>query len=298
MSSKGSGNNKRSCVQLQDEDLGRLDGLNEDEKNLETKRAYNRKIAARARQRTKDMVEGLSEQVAMHMARNKTLEQAKKDLSNKVNSLEEENLLLRQCILDPSSVSPESLVRLGLMPMLRTAAHLVAPASVSSSEDTSTSNKDQQSLYDTTHRPLHQQSQGFSDDTMGSTGSQSHTAATAAYTTSLSSMQQQQQQQHYQQHKQFDLQQGNFGGAGQQQQLPASFLAPSSTAPMPTASISSVPSQQQLLAAIGLHQNALGGAATAGNSSPWPGASEQDRQNMLLLQLLRSAQQQSPQQQP
>ena len=73
------------------------------------------------------MVDGLTEQVATYTVRNVKLEKAKDELTKKIQNLEEENRLLRQCILDPNSVSRDLFERLGLR------GHLVS--SVSSLDD-------------------------------------------------------------------------------------------------------------------------------------------------------------------
>lgn len=76
--------------------------------------SLDRMIAARARQRTKDTVNGLSDQVAMLTAQNAHLEKARAELESKVLALEEENRLLRNSSLQPYAVSRELLERLHL----------------------------------------------------------------------------------------------------------------------------------------------------------------------------------------
>ncbi|GKZ01319.1 hypothetical protein MPSEU_001082900 [Mayamaea pseudoterrestris] len=67
-----------------------------EQRRLEAKRSYNRMNAARARQRTKQQIEDLSSEVDQYTARNIQLQRLNVELVRQVESLSNENALLRQ----------------------------------------------------------------------------------------------------------------------------------------------------------------------------------------------------------
>eukprot|EP00977_Amphora_coffeiformis_P006843 scaffold1499_cov170-Amphora_coffeaeformis.AAC.22 len=72
------------------------DDDDEDLRKLEEKRAYNRKNAARARQRTKEHILELTARAERYASRNEELQQANDSLMAEVKKLTEENQRLRQ----------------------------------------------------------------------------------------------------------------------------------------------------------------------------------------------------------
>lgn len=71
----------------------------EEAKRLEAKRAYNRKNAARARQRVKDQLASLSVKVESLTNKNDKLEQANEEMGKKLAAVTEENQLLKRMIM-------------------------------------------------------------------------------------------------------------------------------------------------------------------------------------------------------
>ncbi|GKZ01320.1 hypothetical protein MPSEU_001083000 [Mayamaea pseudoterrestris] len=70
------------------------------EKLIESKRAYNRMNAARARQRTKDQIQSLRKQLNDLAESSSHLQVENNDLSERLNALESENKLLRAALLN------------------------------------------------------------------------------------------------------------------------------------------------------------------------------------------------------
>jgi hypothetical protein len=93
------GDSKRAALSTEDGSAGDGDSQPEDEedegKKLEEKRAYNRRNAARARQRVKDQLTDLSEKVENFSHQNDNLKQANEELRDKVKMLTEENQSLK-----------------------------------------------------------------------------------------------------------------------------------------------------------------------------------------------------------
>jgi len=78
----------------------------EDLRKLEEKRAYNRKNAARARQRTKEHILELTARAERYASKNEQLQQANDSLTAEVERLTEENQRLRQLVKMPGSSPP------------------------------------------------------------------------------------------------------------------------------------------------------------------------------------------------
>lgn len=75
----------------------------EDRRKLEEKRAYNRKNAARARQRTKEHILELTARAERYASKNEELQKANETLLGQVKALNEENQRLRQIVNMPRS---------------------------------------------------------------------------------------------------------------------------------------------------------------------------------------------------
>jgi hypothetical protein len=87
------GDTKRASLSLRDEgsDGSLAEDAEDDTRKLEEKRAYNRRNAARARQRVKDQLTDLSEKVENFSHLNEKLKQASEQLRDQVKMLTEEN---------------------------------------------------------------------------------------------------------------------------------------------------------------------------------------------------------------
>ena len=77
----------------------------EDRRKLEEKRAYNRKNAARARQRTKEHILELTARAERYASKNEELQSANDKLVAEVKALTEENQRLRQLVGMPRSAA-------------------------------------------------------------------------------------------------------------------------------------------------------------------------------------------------
>jgi hypothetical protein len=87
------GDSKRAALSTEDGSAGdsQPEDAEDEAHKLEEKRAYNRRNAARARQRVKDQLTDLSEKVENFSHLNDTLKQANEELQEKVKVLTEEN---------------------------------------------------------------------------------------------------------------------------------------------------------------------------------------------------------------
>jgi hypothetical protein len=91
------GNSKRAALSTEDASAGNShpEDAEEEGRKLEEKRAYNRRNAARARQRVKDQLTDLSEKVENFSHQNDNLKQANEELQDKIKMLTEENQSLK-----------------------------------------------------------------------------------------------------------------------------------------------------------------------------------------------------------
>jgi hypothetical protein len=91
------GDSKRAALSTEDGSAGdsQPEDAEDEAHKLEEKRAYNRRNAARARQRVKDQLTDLSEKVENFSHLNDTLKQANEELQDKVKVLTEENQSLK-----------------------------------------------------------------------------------------------------------------------------------------------------------------------------------------------------------
>jgi hypothetical protein len=91
------GDSKRAALSAEDASVGdsQPEDAEEEARKLEEKRAYNRRNAARARQRVKDQLTDLSEKVENFSHQNDNLKQDNEELREKVNMLTEENQSLK-----------------------------------------------------------------------------------------------------------------------------------------------------------------------------------------------------------
>jgi hypothetical protein len=91
------GDSKRAALSTEDGSVGdsQPEDPEEESRKLEEKRAYNRRNAARARQRVKDQLTDLSEKVENFSHQNDTLKQDNEELRNKNKILTEENQSLK-----------------------------------------------------------------------------------------------------------------------------------------------------------------------------------------------------------
>ena len=80
----------------------------EDRRKLEEKRAYNRKNAARARQRTKEHILELTARAERYASTNEELQKSNETLLGQVKALTEENQRLRQIVNMPRSAVSSS----------------------------------------------------------------------------------------------------------------------------------------------------------------------------------------------